>query len=383
MANNELPVENVFADEPEADEDFYIQRGVTQEAVRLKLFKYSLAGEARKWFIKLPRNSIATWDELVKVFLRKWYPPSKRAEIRDQIYEVKQRNGEQLFEAWERYKEYLDRSTNHGFPEHILKDKFYRGLDPMTQAIANNAASGCFMNKSYANITDILDRLTTHSQAWHSSNSDGLSLGTPLIQNIMKDSQETQQTLAQLATSLSLLTKRLDEREAKKGSYNQRNYNNNQGNYNNNYGGSNQGRYNNNNGNFGNRSSNPYIPPKGQSNDQSSSRLESMLEKVLASQKNTEKTLSGLSETNGGGVERTFAISTRSGKILQGADKKVVDLEPIIEEEEVRSDVPIIDEEVLEKVVDIPEVAADTGKHSIKGALRPLTQMYKEKPPFP
>ncbi|XP_059294545.1 eukaryotic peptide chain release factor GTP-binding subunit-like [Lycium ferocissimum] len=333
----------------------------------------------------------------------------------------------------------------------------------MTQAIANNAASGCFMNKSYANITDILDRLTTHSQAWHSSNSDGLSLGTPLIQNIVKDSQETQQTLAQLATSLSLLTKRLDERESKKvnvcedisgmppgmyqcqegpyqegppqpvenvqyadyvakgdvsgpnqrywrpqqgqGAYNQGNYNNNQGNYNNNYGGPNQGRYNNNNGNFGNRSSNPYIPPKGQSNDQGSSRLESMLEKVLASQTNTEKTLSGLSETvvshsaaiqnleqqmrdlsreqhparkgglpsdtipnpkNGGGVERTFAISTRSGKILQGADKKVVDLDPIIEEEEVHSDVPIIDDEVHgeEKVVDIPEVAADTRKHT-------------------
>ncbi|XP_059280978.1 uncharacterized protein LOC132034604 [Lycium ferocissimum] len=149
-----------------------------------------------------------------------------------------------------------------------------------------------------------------------------------------------------------------------------------------------------------------------------------MLEKVLASQTNTEKTLSGLSETvvshsaaiqnleqqmrdlsreqhparkgglpsdtipnpkNGGGVERTFAISTRSGKILQGADKKVVDLEPIIEEKEVHSDMPIIDEEVRgeEKVTNIPEVAADTGKHTIKGALCPLTQMYKAKPPFP
>ncbi|XP_059277550.1 uncharacterized protein LOC132031594 [Lycium ferocissimum] len=140
MANNELSIENVFADEPEADEDFasaiihprviattikfdnslyhmlkqegyfrnavdddphqhitnfldvcsqHIQRGVTQEAVRLKLFKYSLAGEARKWFTKLPRNSIATWEEMVKVFLRKWYPPSKRAKICDQIYEFK------------------------------------------------------------------------------------------------------------------------------------------------------------------------------------------------------------------------------------------------------------------------------------------------------
>ncbi|XP_059310138.1 uncharacterized protein LOC132061315 [Lycium ferocissimum] len=92
-----------------------------------------------------------------------------------------------------------------------------------------------------------------------------------------------------------------------------------------------------------------------------------------------------LNPKNGGGVECTFAISMKSGKILQGADKKVVDLEPIIEEEEVHSDVPIIGEEVRgeEKVTDIPEVATDTGKHMIKGALRPLTQMYKAKPPFP
>ncbi|XP_059302294.1 uncharacterized protein LOC132054268 [Lycium ferocissimum] len=296
---------------------YHIQRCVPQEAVRLKLFKYSLAGDARKWFTKLPRNYIATWEEMVKVFLRKWYPPRKRAEIRDQIYEFKQRHREQLFEAWERYKEYLDRSPNHGFPDHIPKDKFYRGFDPMTQAIANNAIGRCFMNKSYASITDILDRLTTHSQAWHSSNSDGLSLRTPLTQNVVKDSQEMQQTLAQLATNISLLTKRFDEKETKRvnvcentsedvnyvnnsqGGYRRQNfqggyqnqnqwrplqgqgtYNNSQGNYNNNYGGTNQGNYKNNN-NFRNKSSNPYIPLKGQPNDQGSSRVEAMLEKVL------------------------------------------------------------------------------------------------------
>ncbi|XP_060211778.1 uncharacterized protein LOC132639341 [Lycium barbarum] len=61
------------------------------------------------------------------------------------------------------------------------------------------------------------------------------------------------------------------------------------------------------------------------------------------------------------------------GKILQGADI-----------EEVHSDAPIIDEEVHgeEKVTDTIEVAADTRKHMIKGALHTLTQMYKAKPPF-
>ncbi|XP_059285581.1 uncharacterized protein LOC132039047 [Lycium ferocissimum] len=294
---------------------------------------------------------------MVKVLLRKWYPPSNRVEISDQIYEFNQRHGEKLFEAWERYKEYLDRSPNHGFPDNILKEKFYRG------------------------------------QAWHSSNSDDLSLRTPLIQNIMKDIRETQQTLAQLATNISLLMKRFDESEAKKNlprpQQGQGAYNNNQGNYNNNYDGPNQGRCNNNNGNFKNRSSNPYIPPKGQSNDQGSSRLESMLEKMLASKTNTKMTLSGLSDivvshsaaiqnheqqmrdlsreqyrarkgghpsdtipnpkNGGGGVECTFHISMRSDKIIQSTDKKVVDLDPVNEEEEVKSDMSIMDDEMMEK----------------------------------
>ncbi|XP_060212098.1 uncharacterized protein LOC132639678 [Lycium barbarum] len=130
-----------------------------------------------------------------------------------------------------------------------------------------------------------------------------------------------------------------------------------------------------------------------------------MLEKVLTSQTNTKKTLSGLSETvvshtvaiqnleqqmrdlsreqhptrkgglpsdtipnskNGGGVERTFGISTKSSKILQGADKKEVNLDLVIEEEKVHSNVPIVDDEVQVKEKD-DDVTADTRKQMIKG----------------
>ncbi|XP_059311480.1 uncharacterized protein LOC132063064 [Lycium ferocissimum] len=73
------------------------------------------------------------------------------------------------------------------------------------------------------------------------------------------------------------------------------------------------------------------------------------------------------------------------GEDEENADKKAVHLDPVIEEEEVHTDVPIVDDEVHveEKHADIPDVAADTTKQMIKGALSPLTQMYKAKPPFP
>ncbi|XP_060178134.1 eukaryotic peptide chain release factor GTP-binding subunit-like [Lycium barbarum] len=73
---------------------------------------------------------------------------------------------------------------------------------------------------------------------------------------------------------------------------------NNSSNYNNNFGGGNHRSYNNSN-NFGNKSTNPYIPPKGESSEQGSSKVEAMLEQILANQAKSDRTLSGLTETVG------------------------------------------------------------------------------------
>ncbi|XP_059295397.1 uncharacterized protein LOC132048719 [Lycium ferocissimum] len=120
---------------------------------------------------------------MVAVFLKKWYPPK-------------------VFKSW--------------FSDHILTEKFYRGLDPVTQSIANKAADGCFMDKSYTRVTNILNKLTTHNQAWHSNNTDVVPYGSVMIQNMVKENQDTQQPLAQIATNISLQTKKFDETQIKK-----------------------------------------------------------------------------------------------------------------------------------------------------------------------
>ncbi|XP_059292625.1 uncharacterized protein LOC132046098 [Lycium ferocissimum] len=93
-----------------------IQNNVSQDVIRLRLFKYSLAGEARTWFKKLPRNSITSWAEI----------------------------------------------------------------------------------------------------AWHLNNADIVPYGNAMIQNMAKENQDTQQKLVQLATNISLLTKKFDENQIKK-----------------------------------------------------------------------------------------------------------------------------------------------------------------------
>ncbi|MCE3215137.1 hypothetical protein HAX54_000977 [Datura stramonium] len=71
--------------------------------------------------------------------------------------------GEKLFEAWERFKQYVIISPTHGFSKNILLEKFYIDLDPLTQLVENNMAGGCFMDKTYDYITITLETITKHN----------------------------------------------------------------------------------------------------------------------------------------------------------------------------------------------------------------------------
>ncbi|GJT65687.1 hypothetical protein Tco_1017167 [Tanacetum coccineum] len=49
--------------------------GVTDDALRLYLFPHSLTHHATAWFDRLPRNSITTFEQMAKMFLRKYFHP--------------------------------------------------------------------------------------------------------------------------------------------------------------------------------------------------------------------------------------------------------------------------------------------------------------------
>ncbi|GJS85566.1 reverse transcriptase domain-containing protein [Tanacetum coccineum] len=68
---------------------------------RLYLFPHSLTHHATAWFDRLPRNSITTFEQMAKMFLRKYFPPSMVMKLRKEITNFRQRPDESLFEAWE------------------------------------------------------------------------------------------------------------------------------------------------------------------------------------------------------------------------------------------------------------------------------------------
>ncbi|XP_075097891.1 uncharacterized protein LOC107765855 [Nicotiana tabacum] len=193
------------------------QNNVSDDALRLMVFKYSLVGEARKWIQNLPPHSIHSWPELVHAFLAKWFPQRRKSELKDKIFFFKQLPGEHLHEAWDWFKQYLVRLPNHGFPDKIMSEKFYMGLDPLNQSIAKNVADGSFMDKTFTRITQILGKMAEYNQAWHSENTmGGIAYGTPSLTNMIKENQERDQVIIGLATNINVLTKMFTENQTKK-----------------------------------------------------------------------------------------------------------------------------------------------------------------------
>nr|GEV45174.1 reverse transcriptase domain-containing protein [Tanacetum cinerariifolium] len=65
--------------------------GVTDDALCLYLFPLSLTHHATTWFDHLPRNSVNTFEQMAKMFLGKYFPPSMVTKLRNEITNFRQR----------------------------------------------------------------------------------------------------------------------------------------------------------------------------------------------------------------------------------------------------------------------------------------------------
>ncbi|KAH9727218.1 hypothetical protein KPL70_008578 [Citrus sinensis] len=143
--------------------------GATQDALRLRLFPYSLRDRARAWLNSLPSDSITTWNELADKFLMKYFSPTKNAKLRNEITSFHQLEDESLYEAWERFKELLRRCPHHGIPCCIQLETFYNGLNLSTRLMVDASANGALLSKSYTEAYEILERIANNNYQWPSA----------------------------------------------------------------------------------------------------------------------------------------------------------------------------------------------------------------------
>nr|GFA91016.1 reverse transcriptase domain-containing protein [Tanacetum cinerariifolium] len=70
--------------------------GVIDDALGLYLSPHSLTHHATACFDRLPRNSINTFEQMAKMFLEKYFPPSMVTKLRNEITNYRQRPDESV-----------------------------------------------------------------------------------------------------------------------------------------------------------------------------------------------------------------------------------------------------------------------------------------------
>ncbi|KAL4286396.1 hypothetical protein AHAS_Ahas19G0082000 [Arachis hypogaea] len=148
--------------------------GVNPEVYKLMLFPFAVRDRAKLWLDSQPKQSLDTWDKVVTGFLTKFFPPQKLTKLRVEVQTFKQKDGETLYEAWERFKLLTRQCPSDMFSRWTKLDIFYEGLCEMSKMHLDNSVGGSLHMKKTPKETIELIELVANSQYLYSSNRNPL-----------------------------------------------------------------------------------------------------------------------------------------------------------------------------------------------------------------
>ena len=121
---------------------------LTDDAVRLRLFPFSLKDKAKEWLYSLEPESITSWAKMQHDFLKKYFPIGKTNQMRDAVTTFTQQPIEQFHESWDRLKDLLRKCPHHAVPRWQLVQRFYRGLTEQNRHLVDASCGGSFLLKN-------------------------------------------------------------------------------------------------------------------------------------------------------------------------------------------------------------------------------------------
>ncbi|KAK5772406.1 hypothetical protein PVK06_048694 [Gossypium arboreum] len=146
--------------------DTFKINGVSDDAIHLRLFPFSLRNKAKPLLNSLPRGSITTWEQMTEKFLLKYFPPAKMAKLCNDISSFVQMDLETLYNAWERYKDLLRRCPHHGLPLWLQVQTFYNGVNPSTRQMIDAAAGRTINNKTPEDAYEFIEDMSLNNYQW-------------------------------------------------------------------------------------------------------------------------------------------------------------------------------------------------------------------------
>ncbi|XP_026410787.1 uncharacterized protein LOC113306013 [Papaver somniferum] len=141
---------------------------VTKDDVRLRFFTFSLEERVSEWYHIITSKTITTWDGLVEVFVKKFYPHHKTVAVRQSIQTFKQKLGEQLHDYVERFNELLYQCPHHGFDKAHMAQILYEGVDSETRMQVETISGGEFAHQDPNECFDEFIELAEKTHQWAS-----------------------------------------------------------------------------------------------------------------------------------------------------------------------------------------------------------------------
>ncbi|KAL8523566.1 hypothetical protein ACS0TY_013513 [Phlomoides rotata] len=140
--------------------------GVSEDAWRCRLFSFTLKDKAKEWISSITPESLGSWEVLSKKFLLKYFPPSKTLQCKMEIAQFKQREEENINDAWERFNGLLRKCPQHGNGDEQVVTFFYNGLYLTARQYVDASAGGSIFNLGGARARDMIDTIAANSCHW-------------------------------------------------------------------------------------------------------------------------------------------------------------------------------------------------------------------------
>ncbi|XP_057451945.1 uncharacterized protein LOC130743734 [Lotus japonicus] len=178
---------------------------VDKDHICLKAFPHSLQGTAETWLYNLPPSSIASWDDLKRKFLEKFFPASRTTSIRKDISGIRQLHGETLHEYWERFKTLCVSCPHHQISEQLLVQYFYEGLLNMERHLIDAACGGALNDMTPTEARQLFEKMAANSQQFQTRSNDVVKPVNEIGTDPRMDKLEKRmETIASLVTQLAM-----------------------------------------------------------------------------------------------------------------------------------------------------------------------------------
>jgi len=133
----------------------------------------------------LAANSVSSWDDFAKLFLRKYFPNAMIVKPRNEINQFVQLERESFWKYLDKFKNLLAWCSHYSLDQACLCQIIYEGLDQQTQTMLESICHGGFLSMSATIGWEFLKDLVKKTMQWEAATDDSLILSLLGVECIM------------------------------------------------------------------------------------------------------------------------------------------------------------------------------------------------------